>query len=83
MTTDDTAPVAQGGEEEKMSSPAVAMRDYIDKLTRFWFGNLEWVRLAEEARGYIGALGGVLTLKPATVSEGEEQGLAVTSEGTP
>ncbi len=31
------------------------MRDYIDKLTRFWFENVEWLRLCEEARGYIAA----------------------------
>lgn len=35
--------------------PAV-MRDYIDRLTRFYIDNAEWVRLANEARGYIGAL---------------------------
>ncbi len=32
------------------------MRDYIDKLTRFYFENPEWVKLCEEARGYIGAI---------------------------
>jgi hypothetical protein len=35
--------------------PAV-MANYIDKLTRFFIDNTEWVRLSEEARGYIGAL---------------------------
>ena len=35
--------------------PAV-MRDYIDRLTRFYIDNSAWVALAEEARGYIGAL---------------------------
>lgn len=62
---------------------SAVMRDYIDKLTRFYIANAKWVALAEEARGYIGALGGVLTMKPAPVDEVEEQGLAVTSEGTP
>ena len=34
----------------------VVMRDYIDRLTRFFIDRPEWVALAEEARGYIGAL---------------------------
>ncbi len=35
--------------------PAV-MRDYIERLTRFFIDRPEWITLAEEARGYIGAL---------------------------
>lgn len=35
--------------------PAV-MRDYIERLTRFFIDRPEWVTLAEEARGYIAAL---------------------------
>ncbi len=40
---------------EPTPDPAV-MRDYIDRLTRFYMDNPAWVALAEEARGYIGTL---------------------------
>ncbi len=32
------------------------LRDYIDRLTRFYIENSAWVALCEEARGYIGVL---------------------------
>jgi hypothetical protein len=61
---------------EPTPDPA-ALIDYIDKLTRFYMANPEWVRLAEEARGYIGARGGVLTAQsikdPSPVSTVEEK----------
>lgn len=42
-----------------MTSPTPApdvMRDYIIKLTAFLVDNPDFARLAEEARGYVGAL---------------------------
>lgn len=46
---------AAGREECPTPDPAV-MRDYILRMSAYFMGNPGWAALAEEARGYVGAL---------------------------